>query len=74
MSAVIGVRVPKRLKEELERLGIDYASEIRAYLERRVREEKVRRALERIRSIRARIGRVEEDLAASFVREDRDAR
>ncbi|MGC9130868.1 MAG: antitoxin, partial [Pyrobaculum sp.] len=40
MSVVIGVRVPRRLKEELEKLGINYAEEIRRYLEQRVREEK----------------------------------
>jgi len=62
------------LKEELERLGIDYASEIRAFLERRVREEKMRRVLEEIRRIRERIGWIGEDLAASFVREERDGR
>ena len=62
------------MKEELERLGIDYASEIRAFLERRVREEKMRRVLEEIRRIRERIGWIGEDLAASFVREERDGR
>jgi len=62
------------LKEELERLGIDYASEIRAFLERRVREEKMRRVLEEIKRIRERIGWIGEDLAASFVREERDGR
>jgi len=74
MSVVIGVRVPRELKEELERLGIDYASEIRAYLERRVREERLKRALREIRRIRERVGRIDEDLAARFVREDREAR
>ena len=62
------------MKEELERLGIDYASEIRAFLERRVREEKMRRVLEEIRRIRERIGWIGEDLAASFIREERDGR
>ena len=74
MSAVIGVRVPKKLKKELEKLGIDYASEVRAYLEKRVREEKTRRALEEIKRIRKQIGWIDEDLAASLVREDRETR
>ena len=74
MSVVIGVRVPRKLKEELERLGIDYAGEIRAYLERRVREEKLKRVLMELRRIRERAGRIDEDLAARFVREDREAR
>ena len=66
--------MPRKLKEELERLGIDYAGEIRAYLERRVREERLKRALREIRRIRERVGRIDEDLAARFVREDREAR
>ncbi len=43
-------------------------------MERRIREEKLRRALEEIRRIRESIGRIDEDLAARFVREDREAR
>lgn len=74
MSTVIGVRVPKWLKEELERLGINYAKEIREYLERRVREEKLKRVLREIAEIRRRIGRVEGNLAAEFIREDREGR
>ena len=72
MSVVIGVRVPKRLKEELEELGIDYAEEIRKYLEKRVRQERMRRALKELMSLREEIGPVEEDLAASLAREERD--
>lgn len=71
-TAVIGVRVPKWVKEELERLGINYAEEIREYLIRRVREESARRLIEEISEFRRRIGRVEGNLAAEFVREDRD--
>jgi len=74
LSTVIGVRVPKWLKEELERLGINYAKEIREYLERRVREEKLKRVLREIAEIRRRIGRVEGNLAAEFIREDREGR
>ena len=66
--------MPRKLKEELERLGIDYAGEIRAYLERRVREEKLKRVLMELRRIRERAGRIDEDLAARFVREDRETR
>ena len=74
MSVVIRVRVPKTLKMELERLGIDYASEVRAFLEKRVREEKTRRVLEEIKRIREQIGWIDENLAARFVREERDNR
>jgi hypothetical protein len=39
MSVVIGVRVPERLKRELEKLGIDVATEVRRFLEKRERGE-----------------------------------
>ena len=42
MSVVIGVRVPEKLKKEL---GIDVATEVRRFLEERVREEKAKAAL-----------------------------
>ena len=74
MSVVIGVRVPKWLKDELERLRINYAKEIREYLEKRGREEKLKKILGEIAEIRRRIGRVEGNLAAEFIREDREDR
>ncbi len=72
MSVVIGVRVPRRLKEELEELGINYADEIRRYLEQRVREERAKRLIERIEEFRRRIKPIEENLSAELIREDRD--
>ncbi|BES82851.1 antitoxin [Pyrodictium abyssi] len=74
MSTVISIRVPRRLREELERLGIDYAEEVRRFLERRVREEKARRIRERLARLRSRIGRVEGNVAAELIREDRETR
>jgi len=73
-SVVISIRIPRRLREELERLNIDYAREVREYLERRVREERARRVRARLEALRRRIGRVEGNLAAELIREDRDAR
>ena len=72
MSVVIGIRIPRRLKEELEELGINYAEEIRRYLEQRVREERAKRLIERIETFRKRIKPIEEDLSARLIREDRD--
>ena len=73
-STVIAVRVPRWVKEELEKLGIDYASEVREYLARRVREEKAKRLIEEINELAKRIGRLEGNLAAEFIREDREQR
>ncbi len=74
MSVVIGVRIPRKLKEELERLGIDYVNEIREFLEKRVREEKARRLLQRIEEFRKSVQIVERNLAAELIREDRESR
>ena len=71
MSCVISVRVPRELKRRLEELGIDYAREVREYLEKRVREVLARRLLREFRELNRRI-RVEGNLAVEFVREDRD--
>ena len=72
MSVVIGVRIPRRLKEELEELGINYTEEIRQYLEQRVREERAKRLIERIEVFRKRIKPIEENLSVMLIREDRD--
>ncbi len=72
MSVVISVRVPRRLKEELERLGINYSEAVREFLEELVRRERARRLRERMEALKRSIGRVEGDLATRFVREDRD--
>ena len=71
-TVVIGVRVPKWVKEELERLRIDYAREVREYLIRRVREERARRLIREIDGLMESMGLVEGNLAARLVREDRD--
>ncbi len=43
MSDVIAVRVPKKLKEELQELNLDYADDVRECLERKVKAEKLKR-------------------------------
>ena len=72
MSDVISIRISKKLKQELEELGIDYADKVRQYLEELVMKERRRRALEKIDKLKKEIkgGRpFYED-----VREDRDSR
>ncbi|RLE78403.1 MAG: antitoxin [Thermoprotei archaeon] len=73
MSVVIGIRVPRKLKEELEELGINYAKEVREYLMRRVREERAKRLAREIEEFRSRLRPVRGNLSAELIREDRDA-
>ena len=73
MSVVIGVRVPRKLKEELEELGIDYTKEIKEYLTRRVREERAKRLVKEVKEFKSRLKPIRGNLSAEFIREDRDA-
>ncbi|MEM0277764.1 MAG: antitoxin [Pyrobaculum sp.] len=72
MSVVIGVRIPKKLKEELEQLGIDYAREIREYLQRRVKEEKAKKLAEALDKIIEQT--IEKDYSTTWIREERESR
>jgi len=75
MSVVISVRVRKELKEELERLGIDYAEAVRRFLEELVARERMRLALEKAREVREKLRSKVGTLSpsAELIREDRDA-
>jgi len=74
VSTVISIRISRELKEELEKLGIDYAKEIREYLTRRVREERAKRLIKEFEEFRQSIGIVKGNLSAEFIRENRDKR
>lgn len=74
MSVVISVRVPKKLKEELEKLGINYSIMVREYLEELVRREKARRLKKAMDELRASIKPVDSNLSVEFIREDRETR
>jgi hypothetical protein len=45
MSDVIAVRLPKKLKDELQELNLDYAQEIRDCLERMVKRKKLKQLM-----------------------------
>jgi len=73
VSVVISVRVRKELKEELERLGIDYAEAVRRFLEELVARERMRLALEKAREVREKLRSKVGTLSpsAELIREDR---
>jgi hypothetical protein len=72
MSTVIGVRVPREVKEELDRLGIDYSEEVRRLFEEVIRRRRMEEAVESLRRFRSSIGEVEGDHAVEIFREERD--
>jgi len=73
---VISVRVPRRLKEEMDKLGgdVNWSEEIRRFLEERVRELRRKRVLEEARRVIERLPEASRGTAAGYVREDRDSR
>lgn len=74
MCDTISIRVRKRLKEDLERLGIDYADLVRQYLEDLVRREKKRMMLREADKLREELRVKYGTLPSSspLVKEDRD--
>ncbi len=74
MSDVIAVRVPKKLKEELQELNMNYANDVRECLERKVKAEKLKRMMRDIDSFRNQLGKKTGVTASSadIIREDRD--
>lgn len=74
MSEVIGIRVPKKLKEELQELNLDYADEVRACLERMVKQKKLKKALEEVDEFRNKLYKKTglTPSSADIIREDRD--
>ena len=74
MSDVIAIRVPKKLKDELKELNMDYADDIRECLERKVKAEKLKRTIKEIDAFRNELGQKTgiTESSADIIREDRD--
>ena len=72
MSAIISVRIPKKMKEDLERLEINVAEFVKEALEKKIKEEKVKRVLKQVKKIQDNSKEIDEDLATQLVREERD--
>ncbi|RLF13097.1 MAG: CopG family transcriptional regulator [Thermoprotei archaeon] len=75
MSEVLSIRIPKRLKEELDELKglIDVKSEVIRFLEERVKTYRRLKVLREIHEALEAHPRVPSGLAAKLVREDRDS-
>ncbi len=72
MSVVISVRVRKEVKEELEKMGINVAEEVRNFLEEMVWRMKVKKEIEEINKLLESVKPSPEGFAVKSVREDRD--
>jgi predicted DNA-binding protein len=70
----VSIRVPKELKEEMDKLKdmVDWASEIRSFIEERVRKYKRIRALNELEKTLEELPETPKGLATELVREDRE--
>jgi hypothetical protein len=75
MSTVFSIRIPKKLKEEMEELKdvVDWRSELVAFIEERVRTYRRLKALRRIDEVLEKLPETPKGLASRLVREDRDS-
>lgn len=73
MSVVISIRIPKKVKEILDKSGIDWKESVKEYIRRLAMEEAKKEVLEKARELRSKVSR---DTGESYkiVREYRDAR
>ena len=72
MSVVFSVRIPKRLKELMDRFkDIDWVEEVRAFINRRVRELLMEEYLKNAREARKQLDRVPVPVD-ELIREDRE--
>lgn len=73
MTAVLSIRIDRRLKELMSRIQIDWRSEIEEFIRRKVREYLLREFIARAREARKSLRRLSVS-CADLIREDRDAR
>ena len=74
MSEVIAIRIPKELKKDLQELNLDYADEVRVYLEQMVKKKKLKQALAEATRFRNELYNKTGNTtpAADIIREDRE--
>lgn len=70
----MSIRIPKKLKEEMDKLKdvVDWSSEIRAFIEEKVRTYKRIKVLEEVDRILEQLPETPRGLADRLVREDRE--
>ena len=72
---VVSIRVPKELKEKMDRFRdrVDWAEEIRRFIEERVRELEREEVLRKVKELLRDLPTQSRGFAAKLVREDRDS-
>ena len=75
VGVVLSIRIPRRLKEEMDRLRdlVNWSEEIRTFLEQRVRMYKRIKVLNEVDKALEKLLPTPQGFAASSVRDDRDS-
>lgn len=68
----MGIRVPKEVKEELDRLGLDYSEEARRLFEEIIKRKKAEEAVKALKGYRSSVQEVKGNIAAEVIREARE--
>lgn len=74
LSVVISVRVPKKLKEEAEKLGVEISELFRKALEEEVRRRKLELFKKKLIETRDVLDKIDIKRFVRHVREDREAK
>ncbi len=75
MFVVISIRIPRELKERLEKLNVNVSEVVREFLKRYIEELEMKRLEETLRNLRVCLaGKVDPATLAKLVREDRTYR
>jgi len=71
--AVISVRIPDELKAKMKEYNINWSEEIRAFIERKIKNEEKAKLLDEIDSFLENVPELERGKATKLVRDSRDS-
>lgn len=71
-EAVVTVRVPRELKEEMNRIKVNWSQYIRDSIQHKIDEQSMKEASAKLDEIRARSRPVPTDELVSWIKEDRE--
>lgn len=71
--SVVSIRVDKKVKEILEKAGINVSSEVREFLEELAWKIELRESIQRLSKILEKVPPAEEGFSTRSVREDRES-
>ncbi len=71
-SVIISVRIPRELKEKIEKYDINVSNVVRDFLEKYVEDLEIKELSNRLENLKKRLaGKIDSKLIAGLVREDR---